>query len=205
MFRDAIRNMLLNYIENPVTALLAKLGVSPNAVTVSGHLMAWVCAYLLSQGLLAAGGIVLLLSGVFDLFDGALARATGRVTRFGSLLDSVSDRLSEIVVLLGLLLFYVTQVTNSAFEWGIILIYFVLAGSIMVSYVRAKAEGLKIKCEVGVMTRPERIGLMATALIVGQWWLSAVTIILGVIAILAFFTILHRMLYVKNEIARADQ
>ena len=205
MYRDAVRSMLLNYIEKPVTGLFAKLGVSPNAVTVSGHLMAWVCAYLLSQGLLAAGGVVLLLSGVCDLFDGALARATGRVTRFGGLLDSVSDRLSEAVILLGLLLFYVTQVTNSTSEWGIVLIYFALAGSLMVSYVRAKAEGLRINCEVGVMTRPERIGLMIIALIVGQWWLSVLTIVLGVIAIFTFFTTLQRMLHVKSEIARVDQ
>jgi CDP-diacylglycerol--glycerol-3-phosphate 3-phosphatidyltransferase len=191
-------------LEAPAARLLTRLGFSPNGTTLAGLVIAGASAYLLSVGQLAAGGGALLLSGIFDLFDGAVGRPTGRVTRFGGLLDSVVDRLSEAAVLLGLLVFYVNHASTATSRWGTVLVYAALAGSFMVSYARARAEGLGVDCKVGVMTRPERIALLGVALIVGQWWLPAVAIVLGTIAILTLVTTVQRVLHVRRELERKE-
>ena len=204
MYRANARRLLSTYLEAPATRLLTRLGFSPNGTTLAGLVMAGASAYLLSVGQLAAGGGVLLFSSVFDLFDGAVARATGRVTRFGGLLDSVVDRLSEAVVLLGLLVFYVYHSSTATSRWGAVLVFAALAGSFMVSYVRARAGGLGVDCEVGVMTRPERVALLGVALVVGQWWLPAVAMVLGTVATLTLFTTVQRVLHVRRELSRKE-
>ena len=196
MNRVAARRVLSSYVETPVAAFLARLGLSPNAVTLAGLLVAGGAAYLLSIGQLWAGGIVLLTSGVFDLFDGALARATGRESKFGALLDSVTDRVSEVVVLLGLLVFYLNRDSTE----GVVLVYVALAGSIMVSYLRARSEGLGIECKVGVMTRPERVAVLGLGVIVGHWWPTTILIVLGIIAGLTIFTSAQRLFHASRNL-----
>ena len=199
MSRTALRTLLSSHLELPVARFLGAIGLTPNVLTLSGLLVAGASAFLISIGYFWAGGIVLLASGVFDMFDGALARATGRASSFGALLDSTVDRVSEAVVLLGLLVFYVRD--DSA-EWTI-LVYLTLAGSIMVSYVRARAEGLGIECNVGVMTRPERVVLLGFGLIIGQWWPATVLVVLGLIAGLTTLTTIQRVIHswrsLKNQ------
>ena len=201
MDRAAARNLLSSYLERPATALLSRAGLSPNAVTLLGLLVAGAGAYLLAAGYLAAGGVVVLISGSMDLLDGALARATGRVTRFGALLDSVVDRVSEGAILLGLLVFFLDQSTSSTSTWGSVLVFVALAGSIMVSYIRARAEGLGVECTTGVMTRPERVATLGIGLITGQWWLPAVLVALGAIAVLTTATSVQRMVHVRRALA----
>ena len=196
MNRAAARRVLSSYVETPVAAFLARLGLSPNAVTLAGLLVAGGAAYLLSTGQLWAGGIVLLASGVFDLFDGALARATGRESKFGALLDSVTDRVSEVVVLLGLLVFYLHRDSTE----GVVLVYVALAGSIMVSYLRARSEGLGIESQVGIMTRPERVAALGVGVIVGYWWVTAVLVVLGTIAALTIFTSVQRLFHASKNL-----
>ncbi len=196
MNRATARRVLTSYLEQPVTGLLARLGVSPNALTLLGLVVAGASAYLLSVGLLWAGGVVLLASGVFDLFDGALARATGRASRFGALLDSVVDRVSEMVVLLGLLVLYI----QSSSAEGLVLVYLALAGSVLVSYLRARAEGLGIECRVGIMTRPERVVALGIGLVLGHWWPVAVLVVLAAVAGLAFFTSVQRLFHSWAEL-----
>jgi CDP-diacylglycerol--glycerol-3-phosphate 3-phosphatidyltransferase len=179
---------------------LAGLGFSPNGITLLGLVVAGASAYLLSVGYLAAGGGVLLASGLLDLMDGAVARATGRVTSFGAFLDSVSDRVSEAAVLLGLLIFYLDRPSTS----GAALVYVAMVGSIMVSYTRARAEGLGLECKVGLMTRPERVAVLGVGLVVGQWQLAAVSVALGLIAALTIVTSVHRVLHIRNALARKD-
>ena len=191
MNRADARKVLSSYLEQPVASVLAKMGLTPNIVTLLGLAVAGAGAYLISIGILWAGGIVLLASGVFDLFDGALARLTGRTSKFGALLDSVVDRVSEAVILLGLLIFYIRLSSTE----GLVLVYLALAGSIMVSYLRARAEGLGIECSVGVMTRPERVVTLGVGLIIGHWWPTVVLVVLGVIAGLTFLTTVQRLIH----------
>ncbi len=204
MNRTTTRKLLASYLEDPAARLLSKLGIAPNVLTLLGLVIAGASAYLLGSGQLAAGGVVLLLSGVFDTLDGAVARATGRTTRFGALLDSVVDRVSESVILLGLLIFFLRSPSSLSANWGAVLVLVALAGSLMVSYVRAKAEGLGIECKVGVLTRTERVVVLAAALIVGQWWPPAVRVALGVIGALAAVTTVQRVLHVRRALAKAE-
>ena len=197
MNRATARKAFSSYIEAPAVGLLTRLGLSPNSLTLIGLLIAVASASLLSVGLLAAGGAALLVSGVFDLFDGAVARATGRATRLGALLDSLVDRVSEAAVLLGLLLFFLGNASTS----GAVLVYAALVGSVMVSYVRARAEGLGVDCTRGVMTRPERVAVLGVGLIAGQWWAPLVQVALGVIAALTAVTTVQRVLYVRRALA----
>lgn len=200
MNRASLRQALNAYIEQPVAGALARLGVSPNAVTFAGLVGAGISAYLISEGMFWAGGVVMLLAGILDLFDGALARATGQDSDFGALLDSVIDRVSEIVVLLGLLLFY----TRSGSVEGSVLVYLAVGGSIMVSYLRARSEGLGIECKVGIMTRPERVAALGFGLIIGHWLPNVVLAVLGAIAALTILTTAQRLFHTWRSLKRAD-
>ena len=195
--RDSARQALAYYVERPAANVLAKLGLTPNSVTLIGLAIAGAGAALTAIGQWWGAGLVVLFAGVFDLFDGALARATGRASDFGALLDSTIDRVSEAVVLLGLLVFYLSE--ND--DVGSILVYVALVGSIMVSYMRARSEGLGIDCKVGVMTRPERVALVGFGLIVGHWFPVAVHVVLGVIAALTVLTAIHRLIHTSRMIA----
>lgn len=179
-----------------ISRFLVKLGFSPNGLTIIGVLIASISAALIAGGMLAIGGVVLLLAGVFDTFDGAAARLTDRVTKFGALFDSVMDRVSEAIVLLGLLMFYI----DNGLTIGAFLVYVSIVGSIMVSYVRARAEGLGIECKSGLMQRPERVVSLGIGVIVGQWWEPIILIVLGVIAILTIFTTGQRIVEVSRAV-----
>ena len=183
-----LRN-LLSPIVDAIARVFVKLGFSPSGLTVVGVLLAGVAAGLISQGMLAAGGIMVLIAGVFDMFDGAVARMTDRATKFGAFFDSVMDRVSEAIVLLGLLWFYI----EDGEQLGAVLVYVAIAGSTMVSYARARAEGLGIACKGGLMQRPERVASLGIGIIVGQWWEPAVLIVLGVIAVLTVVTTVQRV------------
>ena len=199
--RDEARRALSNYVETPVALLMSRMGLTPNIVTIIGLLIAGVAAYLIGVGLWWAGGLVALFAGVFDMFDGALARATGRASDFGALLDSTIDRVSEAVVLLGVLAYYLT----SDNDWGAMLVYAALVGSIMVSYMRARSEGLGIECKVGVMQRPERVALTGLGLIVAHWIPVVMLIVLGVITALTVFTAIHRLTHTWRMLETEDR
>ena len=189
--RDEARRALSDYVETPVALFLGRMGLTPNLVTIIGLLIAVAAAYLIAVGQWWAGGLVALFAGIFDMFDGALARNTGRASDFGALLDSTIDRVSEAVVLLGVLAYYLT----SDNDWGAMLVYGALVGSIMVSYMRARSEGLGIDCKVGVMQRPERVALTGLGLIVAHWIPVVMLIVLGVIATLTTVTAIHRLFH----------
>lgn len=187
--RDDARRALSNYVETPVALFLGRMGLTPNLVTIIGLLIAGVAAYLIGIGLWWAGGLVALFAGIFDMFDGALARNTGRASNFGALLDSTIDRVSEAVVLLGVLAYYLVNDNDI----GAMLVYVALVGSIMVSYMRARSEGLGIECKVGVMTRPERVAITGLGLIVAHWIPVVMLVVLGVITALTILTAIHRL------------
>ena len=199
--RDSARQAVADYVERPVARLLARLGLTPNLVTLIGLAIAGAGAYTIAIGQWWVGGLIVLFAGVFDLFDGALARATGKESDFGALLDSTIDRVSEAVVLLGLLAFYLS--TDD--DLGAILVYVALVGSIMVSYMRARSEGLGIDCKVGVMTRPERVAAIGIGLIVGHWLPVVVLVVLGAIGALTTFTAIHRLIHTSRMISNDDR
>ena len=151
--RASIRRVLGVYFERPAAAALAWAGVSPDAVTVVGLLVAFAAAGLVAAGYLLAGGLVLLGSGAFDMLDGALARSTGKAGPFGALLDSTVDRVSEAAILFGVSVYFILEDSPLI----VVLAFLAVTGSFMVSYVRARAEALDVDCEVGVMTRTEGV------------------------------------------------
>ncbi len=175
-----------------VVRLFVKTGITPNMLTIFGFVLNAGVAYLLAIGQPIWGGALMLFAGLFDMLDGALAKVTNRVTRFGGFLDSVVDRYSEAVVLFGLLLYYYNQ-PDRAGLLEIILIYVTLVGSMMISYARARAGALNITNEVGILARPERIILLAVGLLFGPFLLD---VILWVLAIGTQFTALQRIWYV---------
>ncbi len=150
-------------------------GLTPNMLTVIGLLLNCGVALVLARGHLFWGGVFVLAAGLFDLLDGAMARVTDRISPFGAFFDSTLDRYSEVVVYLGLL--YYVLGTGDA-RLGAILIYLTICGSILVSYARARAEGLGYKLQVGLLARPERIIILSLGLLVGRplWalWLLAI-------------------------------
>ena len=189
------RHKLAERFTTPAARILSKTGVTPNMLTVTGFLVSIAAAVLIAKEYFLAGGLVILLAGAFDLLDGPLARATGKTTRFGAFLDSTLDRLSEAAVIAGILAYYAFFEKGT---WEPLLAYGCFVGSVMVSYLRARAEGLGIKCEVGIFTRAERVVVMSIGLIVGQWIDLAIPVMLGIITALAFFTVIQRLIHVRR-------
>jgi CDP-diacylglycerol--glycerol-3-phosphate 3-phosphatidyltransferase len=167
-----------------IAGLLYRAGFTPNAISIIGFLITAVSALLLAMGYLFWGGVVLLIGASFDMLDGSLARYIGQESKFGAFLDSTLDRYAESVTLLGLATFY----AGGQDPLLLFLIITTLIGSWMVSYTRARAEGLQVECKVGLLQRPERILLLGLGLLTG--WLLPVFVIL---ALLTNITALQRV------------
>jgi len=174
-------------IREPIGRGLGRLGITPNALTLLGYALNLVVMYVLSQGNLRLGGLLVLLAGLFDALDGAVARATGQTSVFGAFFDSCVDRYSEATVLFGLLWWYL----GLGAQLELALIYAVIVGSLMVSYTRARAEGLGLQCKVGLMTRLERVVVLSVGLLALQ-----PRITLAALALLTNFTAVQRMFHV---------
>ena len=193
-----VRHIAEQYSAAPIVRVLSRTGITPNILTVIGFLVSIAAGAVIAKEYLLLGGGLVLFSGVFDMLDGSLARAKGQCTKFGALLDSTLDRLAEAVVLLGLLIMYSWQ--PSAWEpWEPLLIYITFVGSVLVSYTRARAEGLAIKCEVGIFTRAERVVVLALGLIIGQWIEEALLAALCILAAFAWVTVLQRIIYIRQH------
>ena len=182
-------------ITDPIVFLLAKAHVTPNALTLLGVLGSAGAAVLLARGQFLAGGIVVLAAGALDVLDGALARATGQVTRFGAVFDSVMDRVSEAAVLFGLLYYY----TDRGAREESLLIFAALAGSMLVSYIRARGEILGIPIREGLFTRAERVIVIGVGSMIDQ-----VRIALWILAVLANLTALQRLYLVWRKTRQGE-
>lgn len=169
---------------DPIVRALTALRVTPTMLTTAGLAGNVVAALLVARGTLLAAGVVVLLASALDMLDGALARATGRASRFGALYDSTLDRLSEAAVLFGIA-WYATARGNRELA---LLAFAAVVGSLLVSYVRARAEGLGLALRDGLFTRAERVLLTGVMLITG--WLR---LGLWVLAVLALLTALQRL------------
>jgi CDP-diacylglycerol--glycerol-3-phosphate 3-phosphatidyltransferase len=175
------------WVSGPSARLLVTLRVSPNAITMAGLAIVGGAAWLIADGRLLVGGIVMLAGATLDLLDGAVARLSGSASKFGAYLDSVADRVSEAAVLLGLLAYFI-QDSN---DLGAYLAFSAVVVSTLVSYSRARAEGLGISGDVGFMGRPERVVVLGGGLLAG-YPVPA----LGVIVAIGSITVLQRLIHV---------
>ncbi len=183
-------------------AVLARLGVTPNMLTVAQLAGGIVAGYVIARGELLAGGIVLIAAATLDAIDGTLARATGKATKFGAVFDSVIDRLFEGAVLGGILYFYLDQ-GDKLYS---MLAFAAVVGSLCVSYVRARAEGIGVELYDGIFTRFVRIvaltvGLIAADLIA----LEVLDFVLWLLAVMTIFTTFHRLFAVWQKLREAEK
>ena len=208
--RERARRAVSDYVELPIAGLMNRVGLTPNLVTLIGLLIAAGGAGLAAAGEWWMAGAVALFGGAFDMFDGALARMTNRASKFGALLDSVVDRVSEAVILFGILAYYLTADNNGGggdaalADIGAALTYVAIIGSLMVSYMRARAEGLGIDCKVGVMTRPERVAAVGFGLIAAHWLPVVMPVVLGTIGALTAITAVHRLIHTARGISSSQ-
>jgi CDP-diacylglycerol--glycerol-3-phosphate 3-phosphatidyltransferase len=177
-----------------VARLIGRTGVSPNLLTLFGFLATLGVAYVLALGYERMAGLLLIPVGLFDALDGALARAMDKVTSFGAFFDSTLDRFSEIALYLGLLYLYRGSILAT------VLIYLTITGSLMVSYTRARAEGLGVECRVGLFTRFERLAVLVVGLLLGQTLIALI-----ILAIFSNLTALQRMWYVRRAIVKESK
>jgi CDP-diacylglycerol--glycerol-3-phosphate 3-phosphatidyltransferase len=199
---QGIRRNLANHITGPIVGILSKSGITPNTLTLTNLALNIVAAYVIATGHFVLGGVLILGSGLFDLLDGALARFSKQTTKFGAILDSTVDRISEAATLCGLLIWYVPQEDATLV---VILILVVLVGSFLVSYIRARAEGLGWQCQIGLFTRAERVIVLAIGLLVSGVSVHSVFVALCVLAVFVFITVVQRLIYLwKQQKTKGD-
>ncbi len=198
-----IRKTMAGYLTEPIARLLAKTSITPSAITWLGFCLAVGAAVLVATGHLFAAGFVVLIAGFFDILDGVLARRTNQATRFGAVLDSTLDRLSEAVILLGILVLFLLTEEQHLFtlltrEWAILLVGVALLISPLVSYIRTKAEALGMECQVGIFTRAERVFVLALGLFLNRVD-GALIIALAIIVVFSFVAVGQRLFYVWQQ------
>ena len=189
MIGNKVGHRLDPWIYAALSKVFGKRG-NPNAFTIMGFFATLIASVFIIKELWIAAGLMIILSGLLDLFDGVLARKLERVTLFGGFLDSVLDRYSDLFLLLALLIYYLRKGVPGL----VILTSVVSIGTILIPYVRAKAESLQIPCSVGLMERAERIILLSAGTLF-QWMEP----ILWILAILTHFTVIHRIYYVWEK------
>jgi CDP-diacylglycerol--glycerol-3-phosphate 3-phosphatidyltransferase len=177
-------------ILDPIGAFFNRLGLMPNTMTMLGLVGNVIGSVFLALGHMTIGGLIVLAMGPVDSLDGTMARLRGMPTDFGAFVDSVTDRYSELVIFGGLIYYYLTQS-----EWLLVMVSFAAAcGSVLVSYIRARAASLGMDTKVGVLTRFERYIVLAPCLVLNIPWLGV-----WIIAVLANLTALQRIYDVRRQ------
>ena len=179
----------LHRLFDPVARLLLRMGARPNHLTVLGLGVSVTAAYVFSVGRLRWGAALLAVAGLCDFFDGAVARLAGSDSDYGAFLDSVVDRYSDVAVLFGILVYY----QQRADTVGSALTMATLAGTIMTSYTKARAQSIGVRCDIGVVERPERL----IALIAGAAF-QLLTPIMALLAVLTNVTAIQRIIYTRR-------
>lgn len=211
--RNGIQQFIYKVID-PGVRMAVKIGITPNVVTTLGMLGNGVGAAMLvyaalyceagDYSMIGWSGVVIIVSSIMDMVDGYMARTANMCSTFGAFYDSVLDRYCELLTLSGLAFYFM----QTGWPWAAVVTFCSLIGSIMVSYVRARAEGLDLECKVGLMQRPERVvvtilGMLLTGAcqsVVEFDSLWFVIITQGIIAVLANYTAFYRILHVKNQL-----
>src|SRR3990172_12316003 len=174
------------YLLDRIVRALSLTQIHPNLLTAIGLAINIVAAVLFARGNFFAAGLVVLGAGLFDMVDGRVARITNTVTSFGAFFDSVVDRYSDMALYIGLLVYY----ARAERFFYVVLVALVMAGSVMISYTRARAESLIPTCKVGFLERPERL----VFIIIGALW-NRMAPVLWIIAVLSNITVIHRIIY----------
>jgi CDP-diacylglycerol--glycerol-3-phosphate 3-phosphatidyltransferase len=190
MLGNKIGHRLDPYLYHVLKIFLGGRG-NPNFFTLMGFLATLIASLLILNGFWFLAGLAIILSGLFDLFDGVIARKLGKVTALGGFLDSVLDRYSDLLLLISLLVYYLKKEDPDL----VILTSFVSMGTILIPYVRAKAEALQVPCTIGLMERAERIILLSIGTLF-QWMEP----VLWILAILTHFTVLQRIYFVWKKL-----
>jgi CDP-diacylglycerol---glycerol-3-phosphate 3-phosphatidyltransferase len=177
----------------PMLSALQWLRITPNQVTIAGTVLNVGAAALVAVDHLIYAGIVFLVAGCFDMLDGALARVAKKATPFGALLDSTLDRVSEGVVLAAIA--YLLAVQGHSVD--VALVVLALLGSVLVSYTRARAESLGLECKVGLMSRPERVILIALGL-----FFDVLPYVIYIMLALTAFTVVQRVVHTYRQLGR---
>ena len=180
----------------PIVRALGRMGVHPNTITIIGLLLQMGVGVVFGLGHTRVGGFLLLAVGPVDALDGAMARALGQQSRFGAFLDSTLDRLSDAALILGITAHYLRQGQTVA----VVLSLIALVAAMMVSYTRARAESLGFDCEVGLLTRMERVVLIGALSAVGL-----PVVMVWMLAVLSVFTMVQRILHVYLASRREEQ
>jgi CDP-diacylglycerol---glycerol-3-phosphate 3-phosphatidyltransferase len=188
-FTDYLR-LWFKWVLDPLGRLFLRLGLTPNMVTMLGFLGNAVGAYFLARGDLLTGGILIAVMTPIDALDGTMARLRGEASDWGAYVDSVSDRYSELIIYAGLLYHFLVEgdVTGGMLTFG------AAAGSVLVSYVKARAEGLGYEAKVGLLTRAERYIVLAPSLVFNFIYVG-----LGILAVFANITAVQRIWYVRRH------
>jgi CDP-diacylglycerol---glycerol-3-phosphate 3-phosphatidyltransferase len=202
MFQDTMRK-LTSFITQPVAKVLARIGVTANSLTITGLLFGIAAGIFIALGRLKLAGILILVGGSFDMFDGAVARASNKNSPFGALLDSVVDRYSEGIIFLGLAIYFAMEGATRDRVYGLIPTCLGLISAFLVSYVRARAEGLQLDCKVGLMQRPERVILLAIGVLFQSFSIVNISILiiaLWILVILSHITVLQRVAFALRKL-----
>jgi CDP-diacylglycerol--glycerol-3-phosphate 3-phosphatidyltransferase len=195
MIGNKIGHRLDPYLYSILKIFLREQG-NPNVFTFIGFFATLVASLLILKGFWISAGLAIILSGLLDLFDGVVARKLGKATAFGSFLDSILDRYSDLLLLLAILIYYLRKEDPGL----VILTAMVSMGTILIPYVRAKAESLQIPCTIGLMERAERIILLSIGML-----FHMMGPILWILALLTHFTVLQRIYYVWKKLRVNDK
>ena len=191
-FTDHLRRIFRTVLEG-IASFLNHLGIRPNIITIAGFFGNLAAGIIIGSGYLFWGGLMALIVGPFDALDGVMARLRNESGKYGAFIDSVTDRFSEIALYCGLFVFLIRTGT-----WqDALLVFFATVGSIMVSYIRAKAEALGFSAKIGLLTRAERYIVLIPGILLGYPRIS-----LWILAILTNFTAIQRFLYVRKQARR---
>jgi len=185
-----LRKSAARRLTNPFMTMLSKSKITPDTLTWIGLAINIIAAWVIATGRLQIGGILVLVAGLFDILDGALARFTKKTTVFGGLLDSTFDRLSEAAIFIGLLILYAPDGNTLM----ITVIFLAMVGSFVTSYIRARAEGLGLACSVGLFTRAERVIILCLGLFFDQLLIALV-----ILVVLSFVTVGQRLFHVWSQ------
>ena len=181
---------------NPMVSALRWLRITPNQVTIAGSVLNLAAAALVVTDHLIYAGIVFLVAGCFDMLDGSLARISQKVTPFGAFLDSTLDRVSEGVIVAGI--GYLLANQDRPIDAGLVVL--ALLGSLLVSYTRARAEALNVECKVGLMSRPERIVLIAIGL-----FFDVLPYVIYIMLALTAFTVIQRVVHTYRQLRKQKE